>query len=159
MGESATFVKNFVEWATLNGFQKFYTPQSVELPEGVTINEFGWLAAPTVSELIIPLETILPNENRNIYWISQKITSNSPSLIRASLEANETFREETNDFDPNEWFAVDGFAVSADKEETWFSLAPYVMNPGQSIRLRVFPTSGNSGDFLFRFAAFDIPNH
>ena len=151
------FQNSFVDWASVNGYQAFFQPNTVELPEGVTLNEYGWIDCPTSSEIVIPIVSLLPTDRRVLYWFSEKIVCNSPSAVRMSLEGNFNFDESAGDFDPNAWQTTSGYTVSNAKDHTWQGIGMIKTVPGEALRLRVFPGSGNTDDFYFKFIAFDIP--
>lgn len=154
---SPYFAKTFVEWCAINGYQRYYQPSTVELPPGITLNEYGWINCPTNTDIIIPLVEVRPGEKRELYWFSERIICESPSPVRINLEGNFTYDESTGTFDPNGWKTTKGMIVSDVKDHEW-SGGLLKTKAGEALRLRVFPNSGNQHDFYFKFVAYDVPS-
>jgi hypothetical protein len=151
------FRESFVEWGSRNGYLSFFAPNTVPLPEGIDLNPYGWLPAPTTTDLIFPLITIRPNEKRTLYWVNEEITTNSTTAMRLSLEWNNTFDEATGTFDDTAWENVAGYTVRSDKDMKMGGLAPLKTGQGEALRLRCFPINGNDNDWYFKFVAIDLP--
>jgi hypothetical protein len=148
--------KTFIEWASVNGYQAFFQPSTVQLPAGTTLNQYGWIPVPTAAEIVIPLVEVRPGEQRELYWFSEKIVSTADQPIRMSLEGNFQYDPLTDSFPAGAWKTTTGYVVSNSKDHTW-SGGLIKTKAGEALRLRVFPSNGNAGDFYFKFIAFDIP--
>lgn len=156
--QSPYFAKSFAEWCSVNNYQRFYQPNTVTLPAGVTLNEYGWLDVPSTDEIIIPLVEVRPGEKREIYWFSEKIVTNSDNPIRLSLEGNFAYDPATDSFPADGWTTTAGYIVSTAKNHEWSGAGGMIKTKaGEALRLRVHPTNGNAGDFYFKFIAFDVP--
>jgi hypothetical protein len=150
--------QTFKEWAVRKGFLTYFSPNSVPLPEGITLNPYGWLPAPTTTDLIFPLVTIRPNEKRTIYWVAEEIVTNSDTDMRLSLEWNTDYDEISGTFAPDSWINVAGYTVNSDKDMKMGGQTMLKTGRGESIRLRCFPEGGlNNNDWYFKFVAIDLP--
>lgn len=153
------FSQNFTEWCATHGTQRFYQPSTVQLPAGVTPNEFGWLDVPATTEIVIPLVEVRPNETRNLYWFYEKIVTTSDQPLRMSLEGNFSYDPVTDSFPADAWKTTTGYVITNAKDHQFVGSggAMITTKGGEALRLRVFPTTGNAGDFYFKFIAFDVP--
>lgn len=136
--------------------QAFFQPNTVQLPTGVTLNEYGWIPVPDTTEIVIPLIELRPGEKRELYWFSEKIVANSSSPVRMSLEGNFSYDPVTDTFPVDGWTTTAGYIVSADHDHSWTGGLIKTVG-GEALRLRVHPTTGNTGDFYFKYIAYDIP--
>lgn len=146
-----------MEWATINGYQAFFQPNTIDLPDGISLNQYGWLDCPTGTDIVLPLCECKPTDNYEIYWFSEKIVTNSSNPVRMSLEGNFHFDETIGDFNPDSWQTTAGYTVTSSKDHIWNGIAPIRTVPGEALRLRVFPSQGNNNDFYFKFIGFKIP--
>jgi hypothetical protein len=150
--------QSFKEWAVRTGYLSYFSPATVPLPEGISLNPYGWLPAPTTTELIFPLLTIRPNEKRTIYWVAEEIITNSTSPMRLSLEWNTDFDINTGTFNPDAWMNVAGYTVTSSKDMKMGGHTMLKTGQGEAIRLRCFPEGGNNNnDWYFKFVAIDLP--
>ena len=150
--------KTFAEWCSINGYQAFFQPNTVQLPAGITLNEYGWLNVPSSAEIVIPLAQVLPGETTELYWFSEKIVANSSNPVRISLEGNFQYDPVTGTFPDDKWTTTAGYVVSDAKDHNWSGAGGMIKTKaGEALRLRVHPTNGNTGDFYFKFIAFRVP--
>lgn len=134
-------------------YQRFFQPRTCA-PQ--LMNSYGWIDAPKTGDLVIPIYSLLPTDDKTMYWIYESIVTNSSTAIRCALEGNFSYDQQAGQFDPNAWKITTGYAIRADCPHR-FEGTVIKTKPGEAIRLRIHASSGADNDIYFKFIGLELP--